>query len=100
MDAGYTSPPAGLGTLRCGKLLPTEPATQSERQIPLWFAVPVAFIISLAVPFMGGVSNLIGWLIIGFGLWQAWSMNKRVPIEVSGPFSAGTNPPQTPLLQT
>lgn len=74
-------------------------AEEEQEQIPLWFALPVAFILSLAVPFMGGL-NLIGWLIIGFGLWQAWGMNKRVPIEVSGPFDSGSAPPPAPLLQT
>ena len=77
-----------------------EPADQPQQQLPLFIALPLAFIFSLAVPFMGGISNIIGWLILGFGLWQAWSMNKRVPIEVSGPFTAGTTPPQAPLLQT
>ena len=67
--------------------------------LSLWFALPVAFIISLAVPFLGGL-NIIGWLIIAFGLMQAWAMNKRVPIEVSGPFNPGSAPPQAPLLQT
>ena len=78
----------------------TTPSHQTREQIPLWFAIPVAFIISLAVPFMGGVSNLIGWLIIAFGLIQAWSMNKRVPIAVSGPFHTGSAPPPAPMLQT
>lgn len=78
----------------------TSPDNQPRKQIPLWFALPVAFVISLAVPFMGGVSNIIGWLIIAFGLMQAWSMNKRVPIAVSGPFNTGSVPPQAPMLQT
>jgi hypothetical protein len=77
------------------------PSDQDEqRPIPLWFALPVAFVISLAVPFMDGL-NIIGWVIIGFGLFQAWKINKRIPIEVSGPFNTGGASPQTaPLLQT
>jgi hypothetical protein len=78
---------------------PTSTTAPAESQIPLWFAIPVAFIISLAVPFMGGL-NIIGWLIIAFGLMQAWSMNKRVPIQVSGPFDTGSAPPPSPVLQT
>ncbi|HEX7860768.1 MAG TPA: hypothetical protein VF773_10605 [Verrucomicrobiae bacterium] len=73
-----------------------EPA---DPPLPTWFLLPFAFILSLAVPFMGGL-NIIGWLIIFFGLLQAWSMNKRVPIQVAGPFDAGTAPPASPTLQT
>jgi hypothetical protein len=78
------------------------PADDAVGPIPLWFAVPFAFVISLAVPFMGGL-NIIGWLIIAFGLMQAWSMNKRVPVEVTGPFDTGNTgglSPPAPLLQT
>jgi hypothetical protein len=78
----------------------TAPADQRNEPVPLWFALPFAFVISLAVPFLSGLGNIIGLLIIAFGLWQAWSMNKRIPIEVSGPFNTGSAPPQAPLLQT
>jgi hypothetical protein len=38
-------------------------------------------------PFLGGADNLIGMLIVGFGLYQAWKMNKRVPrMTIAGPF--------------
>lgn len=67
-----------------------------ERGIPLWFEVIFAFCISLAVPFLGGL-NIIGWVIIGVGLFEAWRLNKRVPIEVSGPFALGGS---APPLQT
>ena len=78
----------------------TTPVEQANDPLPLFIALPIAFIFSLAVPFMSGASNIIGLLIIGFGVWQAWSMNKRVPVEVSGPFNTGSAPPQAPLLQT
>ncbi len=40
----------------------------------------------LALPFLAGVQNFIGWLIIGFALYQAWKMNRRQPLVVTGPF--------------
>jgi hypothetical protein len=46
----------------------------------------IAFVISLAVPFLGGAQNLIGLLIIGFALYEAWKINKRLPVQVAGPF--------------
>jgi len=74
------------------------PSTQGGRSLPLWFELIFGFIVSLAVPFMGGVSNIIGWLIIGFGLLQAWQMNKRIPLTVAGPFNNAS--PQAPTFQT
>jgi hypothetical protein len=89
------------GTAADNKVAPVAtPATaEDEGPIPLWFALPIAFVISLAVPFMGGLSNVIGWVIIAFGLMQAWRINKRVPVEVTGPFTSGA-PPQAVTLQT
>ena len=48
-----------------------------------WYAaVPFAY----TVPFLMGFENIIGILIIGFALWQAFRMNARVKIEMQGPF--------------
>jgi hypothetical protein len=38
-------------------------------------------------PFLEGASNIIGWLIIFFGLQQAWRITGASAIEVAGPFS-------------
>ncbi len=46
------------------------------------FVVVFAF----AAPFLAGFENILGILIIGFGLWQAWQLNRKRPFEVSGPF--------------
>jgi hypothetical protein len=43
----------------------------------------------LAIPFLGGFQNIIGLLIIGFGLYQAWTINKRQPLVIEGPFQVG-----------
>lgn len=46
-----------------------------------------AFILLLfALPFFGGFDNLLGLAIIGFGLYQAWKMNRRPAIGLSGPY--------------
>jgi hypothetical protein len=47
----------------------------------------------LALPFLGGFQNIMGLLIIGFALWEAWKVNRRVVLSVSGPFVAGTQTP-------
>jgi len=49
----------------------------------------------LAIPFQGGFQNILGILIIGFGLYQAWKINQRQPLLIEGPFQVGkTAPPQ------
>jgi hypothetical protein len=37
------------------------------------------------IPFMGGFENLIGILIIAFGVWQAWQLNRPLALAVTGP---------------
>jgi hypothetical protein len=38
-----------------------------------------------ATPFLGGVQNIMGILIIGFGLYQAWKLNRRLAFVITGP---------------
>lgn len=55
----------------------------------------IAFLFGLAMaaPFLEGAGNIIGLLIISFGLWQAWKLNAAVPIAIEGPFRLRTGPP-------
>jgi hypothetical protein len=46
-------------------------------------------VLMLALPFLGGFENIIGLLIIGFGLYQAWVINRRQPLVIEGPFQVG-----------
>lgn len=48
--------------------------------------------ITLISPFLAGVENIIGLLIIGFGVYQAWKMNRRIELEISGPHRAAPQP--------
>lgn len=45
------------------------------------------FLIAIKAPVMAGVENIIGMLIIGFALFQAWKMTRRVEVAVTGPFA-------------
>ncbi len=47
----------------------------------------------LAIPFLGGFQNILGILIIGFGLYQAWKINQRQPLLIEGPFQVGKTAP-------
>jgi len=45
------------------------------------------FAIAAAASFLAGASNIIGLAIIAFGLWEAWKVNRRMDVEITGPFS-------------
>lgn len=56
-----------------------------------------AIIIAPLVPFLTLPDNLIGLLIIAFGLYQAWVMNRKPALAFTGPFTvtAGVSTPST-----
>lgn len=56
-------------------------------------ALGILFLLLLATPFLSGLQNIIGLLIIGFALWEAWKSNRRVPLAIAGPFALATAPP-------
>jgi hypothetical protein len=51
----------------------------------VFLALILAF--AFATPFLLGAQNLIGLLIIAFGLYEAWKINKRPHLDIQGPFS-------------
>lgn len=53
------------------------------RYIAVWIVV---FALACAVPFLAGPENFLGWIIIGIALYQAWKINRRVPLDISGPY--------------
>ncbi|MSR65111.1 MAG: DUF4339 domain-containing protein [Verrucomicrobiae bacterium] len=57
----------------------------------------VLLAIAFAAPFLAGISNIIGLVIIGIGLYEAWKINKRAALDIKGPYQVaqqtGSNPP-------
>jgi hypothetical protein len=74
---------------------------REQPDAPTGAALAVAFVavcvVSLAAPFLGGFQNVIGILIIGFALYEAWKLNRRVPLAVTGPFRVEAAPAAPPL---
>jgi hypothetical protein len=72
---------------------PTETAIHAAAKptSPLWLvfgaAVMGAFI--LAAPFLAITEAPIGFLIILFGLWEAWKRSRAFPVVMHGPYRAG-----------
>ncbi len=53
-------------------------------------------ILSYRLPFMGGAENILGILIIAFGVYQAWQMNRGISLEITGPYPLAPGAPATP----
>jgi len=65
----------------------TAGAAISASGLALGIVVLVA--LAAAAPFLAGFENVIGLVIIGFALYQAWQMNRRVPMTINGPYAVG-----------
>jgi hypothetical protein len=89
MDADQTAP--GEAAERADAA-PAEPEPESSPGASRAVKIGVALAMALALPFLMGVENWIGILIIAFGLYQAWSINRRTEIAVAGPFSLASAP--------
>jgi hypothetical protein len=69
----------------------SEPATSgaAASEAPglgvILFAFAVVLLIACAAPFLAGLKNIIGLVIIGIGMYQAWKLNRRVPLVITGP---------------
>jgi len=65
----------------------TAVVAKAESIGPLGFAIGVVVLLGVlyAAPFLAGLENVIGILIIGFALYEAWKLNRRTELRVSGP---------------
>lgn len=50
-------------------------------------AIGALLLVAAAVPFMQGGASILGLLIIGFGLINAWKIPRRRELGISGPFA-------------
>ena len=48
-------------------------------------AIAILIGLVLALPFLGGVENIMGMIIIGIGLYQAWKFNRKGRVTITGP---------------
>jgi len=61
----------------------------------LALGLAAAFLLALAfaVPFLGGVENIMGIIIIGIALYEAWKINRKLPAQIAGPYRLGDGQP-------
>ena len=55
-------------------------------------ALAMLVLLICALPFLQGIQNIIGILILGFGLYEAWKLNRRVELVISGPHAIAPVP--------
>lgn len=69
------------------------PMIHEEDHMPVALQMVVAGFVILVSPILVGKQSLILVLIYLFALWEAWKLNRRIRLELSGPFSLAPPPP-------
>jgi hypothetical protein len=65
----------------------TTATSRNSKMGPIGVVIGIVILLAVlyATPFLAGIENLIGLLIIGFALYEAWKLNRRRELPVSGP---------------
>jgi hypothetical protein len=62
-------------------------APKAVRKSPL-LAIPLLIATAFAMPILVATQSILSALITGFGLWEAWKINRRMPEpEITGPYA-------------
>ena len=48
-------------------------------------ALAALLLIACVAPFAAGLENVVGLIIIGIGMYQAWKINRHQPLVITGP---------------
>jgi hypothetical protein len=64
------------------------------------FAGAALLLLALILPFLLLPGNIMGLIILGIGVWQAWRINRRPVIPISGPYQTGGPAPSVPTTPT
>lgn len=91
LQAAETTPAAA----QTAGATPATPATPADAtrdrfmQLPraVRWAIGIALIVGIAcaAPFLVGFQNIVGIVIIGIGLYEAWKINRRTELTITGP---------------
>jgi hypothetical protein len=70
----------------------SSPISGLPKPVRLVIRYVLVFVLACAVPLFGG---FMGWIIIGIALYEAWKINRRVPLEITGPYRIAEAPAET-----
>jgi predicted secreted protein len=71
----------GTPTAESAPAAPSRPRTLGVKVMVVIIVVAVAY----AAPFLAGTKNIMGIIILGIAVYEAWKINKRLRLSVSGP---------------
>lgn len=86
--AAAAPPAAGVQPAKAAAV-PEEDSEAEAGLGTMLLGIGAVFLLAMAAPFLAGLENIIGLLIIGFGLWEAWRLNKRSQMAILGPYAIG-----------
>ena len=72
---------------------PSPEMSVGQGLLALGLVTVLVFALAFAAPFLGGIQNILGIVIIGIGLYEAWKINRRSELDISGPFRLGAAAP-------
>ena len=81
--AGVTADSQEPDSSASGKSRPNNPVLLAGLLLAFAFATPV----------QAATQSILSAIIIGFGLWKAWTMNRAVELKITGPHALEPLPP-------
>lgn len=67
-----------------------------KRALFLVIITGLLFVLAFIAPVTSGLSNIVGLIIIAIALYEAWVLNRRLTINISGPYQVSVAPPAAP----
>ena len=66
-----------------------EPVVEQVTAVRFALALGALLLFAAAMPVLAGFQNILGMLIIGFALYEAWRQNQKLELAVTGPYRVG-----------
>lgn len=85
--------PAQAGVVPVADELPEQAESGPPSFGSFLLAITFMMVIACLAPFLAGLENIMGLAIIGFGLWEAWKINRRPELSISGPHLLASTTP-------
>jgi hypothetical protein len=89
--AADRSEPAQV-TAEPGSSTTSAPAERRPTIVQLVFGLALLAALACAAPFLAGIQNMMGLVIIGIGLFEAWKFNKPREWRITGPHAIAVTP--------
>jgi hypothetical protein len=87
LPPGRSNTPMAPATATPPDAQPAVAVPAEEISLPMrLLGVVLILAVAMAAPFLAGFENIIGWIIIGIGLYEAWKFTRETVPAVTGPF--------------